>query len=123
MLSSMTPTILLKDGKPWALIGSIGGRRIINTVLQVVLNLTDYNMSLPKALEAGRIHHQWFPDEVLIEREFLTPALQKALEAMGHRVQRISELGRMNCIVIDPRTGVREGVADTRDPDAKAVGY
>ena len=123
MLSSMTPTILLKDGKPWALIGSIGGRTIINTVLQVVLGLADYDMSLAQALEAGRIHHQWFPDEVLVERGFHTPELQKALEAMGHKVVRTSKLGRMNCIVIDLRTGVREGVADSRDPDARAAGY
>ncbi len=123
MLSSMTPTIMLKDGKPWALIGSIGGRTIINTVLQVVLGLADFDMSLAQALEAGRIHHQWFPDEVLVERGFHTPALQQALEAMGHNVKRTSKLGRMNCIVIDPLTGAREGVADPRDPDARAVGY
>jgi len=123
MLSSMTPTILLRDGKPWALIGSIGGRTIINTVLQVVLGLVDYRMTLTAALEAGRIHHQWFPDELLIEQGFHTPELQKAMEAMGHIVKRSSKLGRMNCIVIEPRTGVREGVADPRDPDASSAGY
>ncbi|OGU28202.1 MAG: gamma-glutamyltransferase [Ignavibacteria bacterium GWA2_54_16] len=123
MLSSMTPTILLKGGKPWALIGSIGGRTIINTVLQAVLGLVDYNLPLADALEAGRIHHQWFPDEVLVERGFYTPELQKSLEAFGHHPTRSSKLGRMNCIVIDQRTGEREGVADSRDPDARAVGY
>jgi gamma-glutamyltranspeptidase/glutathione hydrolase len=123
MLSSMTPTIILKDGKPWALVGSIGGRTIINTVLQAVLGIVDFRMSIAEALEAGRIHHQWFPDQLLIERGFHTPELQRALEAMGHRVQRASKLGRLNCIVIDPRTGLREGAADSRDPDAKAVGY
>lgn len=123
MLSSMTPTILMKDGKVWALIGSIGGRTIINTVLQVVLGVVDFRLNIAEAVEAGRIHHQWFPDVIDIERGFHTPELQSALEAMGHRVRRTSKLGRLNCIVIDPLTGIREGAADSRDPDAKAVGY
>ncbi|MBF8294947.1 MAG: Gamma-glutamyltranspeptidase [Bacteroidetes bacterium] len=123
MLSSMTPTIILQGGKPWALVGSIGGRSIINTVLQVVLNLIDYQMNIAEAVEAGRVDHQWFPDHIQIERSLLTDDLRKALELKGHRVQQSSKLGRMNCIVIDPRTGLREGAADSRDPDAKAVGY
>lgn len=123
MLSSMTPTILMKDGKVWALIGSIGGRTIINTVLQVVLGVVDFRLNIAEAIEAGRIHHQWFPDIIDIERGFHTPELQSALEAMGHRVRRTSKLGKLNCIVINPNTGVHEGWADSRDPDAKAVGY
>jgi gamma-glutamyltranspeptidase/glutathione hydrolase len=123
MLSSMTPTILLHEGKPWALVGSIGGRTIMNTVLQVVLNLVDYKMNIAEAVEADRIHHQWFPDHILMERSLQQGDARPSLESMGHRVQWASKLGRMNCIVIDPRTGVREGAADSRDPDARAVGY
>jgi gamma-glutamyltranspeptidase/glutathione hydrolase len=123
MLSSMTPTIILQGGKPWALVGSIGGRTIINTVLQVVLNLVDYQMNIAEAVEADRIHHQWFPDHILMERSLQKGDARKSLESMGHRVQWAPKLGRMNCIVIDPRTGMREGAADSRDPDAKAVGY
>jgi gamma-glutamyltranspeptidase/glutathione hydrolase len=119
----MTPTIVLQGGKPWALVGSIGGRSIINTVLQVLLNLIDCQMNIAEAVEAGRVDHQWFPDHIQIERNLLSDDLRKALELKGHRVQRTSKLGRMNCIVIDPRTGLRQGAADSRDPDAKAVGY
>ena len=123
MLSSMTPTIILQNGSPWALLGAVGGRTIINSVLQGVVNLVDYQMNIADAVEAGRIHHQWFPDHILIERSLLKENLQKELEARGHRIGRSSRLGPMNCILIDPTTGTREGAADSRDPDAKAVGY
>ncbi|MFH0990725.1 MAG: gamma-glutamyltransferase [bacterium] len=123
MLSSMTPTILVKNGKPWACIGSIGGRTIINTVFQVVLNLIDFQMDIAEAVDAGRIHHQWLPDVLTIERSLLKSTLQKDLEAMGHKIKATSSMGRMNGIVIDPRSRLREGAADPRDPDAKAVGY
>ncbi|MBF8248994.1 MAG: gamma-glutamyltranspeptidase, partial [Bacteroidetes bacterium] len=68
MLSSMTPTIIAKDGKPWALIGSPGGKTIINTVLQVTLNLVDFGMNISEAVTAGRAHHQWLPDVLTMER-------------------------------------------------------
>jgi gamma-glutamyltranspeptidase/glutathione hydrolase len=123
MLSSMTPTIILQDGKPWALLGAVGGRTIINSVLQGAVNLVDYQLNIAEAVEAGRIHHQWFPDHILAERILLKGNLQKELEALGHRVERTSKLGPMNCILIDPVTGTREGAADPRDPDAKASGY
>ena len=123
MLSSMTPTIVLRNGKPRALLGAVGGRTIINSVLQVVLNLVDYQMNIVKAVEAGRIHHQWFPDHILVERSLITAGVQKALEAMGHRIERTNKSGPMNCLLINPKSGVREGAADSRDPNAKAVGY
>ena len=123
MLSSMTPTIIVKDGKPWALLGSVGGRTIINSVLQVVLNLVDYQMNIVEAVEAGRIHHQWFPDHILVERSLITAGVQKELQARGHRIERTARSGPMNCLLINPKTGMREGAADSRDPNAKAVGY
>jgi gamma-glutamyltranspeptidase/glutathione hydrolase len=123
MLSSMTPAIVLQNGKPWALLGAVGGRTIINSVLQVVLNLVDYRMNVAEAVEAGRIHHQWFPDHLLVERYVLKGNLQTELEILGHRIERTSRLGPANCIVIDPTTGTREGAADSRDADARAVGY
>jgi gamma-glutamyltranspeptidase / glutathione hydrolase len=123
MLSSMTPTVILQNGKPWALLGAVGGRTIINSVLQGVLNLVDYQMNVAEAVEAGRIHHQWFPDRILIEQSLFKADLPKELEVFGHRVDRNSRLGPMNCIVIDPATGMREGAADSRDPDARSVGY
>ena len=123
MLSSMTPTIILQNGKPWALLGAVGGRTIINSVLQGVLNLVDFQMNVAEAVEAGRIHHQWFPDHILVERSLLSGSLQKELEARGHRIERTFRMGPMNGLLIDPKTGMREGAADSRDPDARAVGY
>jgi gamma-glutamyltranspeptidase / glutathione hydrolase len=123
MLSSMTPTVVVQSGKPWALLGAVGGRTIINSVLQGVVNLIDYHMNVAEAVEAGRIHHQWFPDRILIEQSLFRAELPKELEAFGHHVERTFRLGPMNCIVIDPVTGTRQGGADSRDPDARAVGY
>jgi gamma-glutamyltranspeptidase/glutathione hydrolase len=123
MLSSMTPTIVMQNGKPWALIGAVGGRTIINSVLQVVLNLVDYQMNIVEAVEAGRIDHEWFPDHILLEHSLITADVQKELKTLGHRVERTSRLGPMNCLLIDPKTGMREGAADSRDPNAKAIGY
>jgi gamma-glutamyltranspeptidase/glutathione hydrolase len=123
MLSSMTPTIVLKGGKPWALVGAVGGRTIINSVLQGILNLVDYDMNVVEAVEAARIHHQWFPDHILAEWSLLSGDLQEALEARGHHVVRASRFNPMHCIVVDPRSGMRQGAADSRDADAMAVGY
>jgi gamma-glutamyltranspeptidase/glutathione hydrolase len=123
MLSSMTPTIVLQKGKPWVIIGAVGGRTIINSVLQGVVNLVDYHMNVVDAVEAGRIHHQWFPDRILMEQPLHSLDLVRGLETFGHRVERTSRLGPMNCILIDPVTGTRQGGADSRDADARAVGY
>ena len=123
MLSSMTPTILARDGKLVAVVGSPGGRTIINTVLQVILNQIDGGMSLEDAVAAPRLHHQWLPDVLLVERGGLSPHTVSALEAAGYRVRFDGEQGTAHCIRIDPATGAREGVADPRDPDAGAAGY
>jgi gamma-glutamyltranspeptidase/glutathione hydrolase len=123
MLSSMTPTIVTKDGELVALVGSPGGRTIINTVLQVILNLIDFEMSMHDAVAAPRLHHQWLPDEIRIEEDGLTDALEMALEAYGHAVRTRSSQGATHCILIDPETGERIGVSDPRDEDGAAVGY
>lgn len=123
MLSSMTPTIIEKDGKLVAVIGSPGGRTIINTVLQVILNLIDFEMDIQEAVEAKRIHHQWFPDRITIEEDGVDEATVEALRAMGHEVRVRGQQGRAHSIQIDPTTGLRIGVADPRDGDAGAVGF
>lgn len=123
MLSSMTPTIVAKDGKPWVLIGTPGGRTIINTVLQVILNVVDFKMNMAEAIDAGRFHHQWFPDVLRIEKYSTTQDSQRFLEMMGHRVVTIGGQGSAMGILIDPETGVRHGSADPRAADARAVGY
>jgi gamma-glutamyltranspeptidase/glutathione hydrolase len=123
MLSSMTPSIVAKDGKLFAVVGSPGGRTIINTVLQVILNQTAFDMPLADAVAAPRFHHQWLPDELVVERNGLSPQTVSALEAMGYRVHFGGEQGTAHSIRIDPRTGTRIGVADGRDSDAGAAGY
>ena len=121
MLSSMTPTILAKDGRLVAVIGTPGGRTIINTVLQLVLNLVDFGMSIEEAVSAPRIHHQWLPDEIRIERAGADPETIRRLEAMGHTVRvTTGTQGRAHSIVVDA-AGVRIGFADPRDPDAGAA--
>jgi gamma-glutamyltranspeptidase/glutathione hydrolase len=123
MLSSMTPSIVAKDGKLFAVVGSPGGRTIINTVLQVILNQTDFDMSLADAVAAPRFHHQWLPDRLMVERNGLSAETVAALEAMGYQVQFGGEQGTAHSIRIDQRTGARIGVADPRDTDAGAAGY
>jgi gamma-glutamyltranspeptidase/glutathione hydrolase len=123
MLSSMTPTILAKDGRLVAVLGSPGGRTIINTVLGLVLNVVDHGMNIQEAVNAGRMHHQWLPDRISVERRGVTPETVAALEALGHQVRLIGQQGSAHCIMIDPRTGERLGAADPRDPDSGAVGY
>jgi gamma-glutamyltranspeptidase/glutathione hydrolase len=123
MISSMTPTILAKDGELVAVVGSPGGRTIINTVLQVVLNLIDFEMDVQEAVNARRIHHQWFPDRITIEEAGADDATVESLREMGHTVLVRGQQGRAHSIQIDPRTGARLGAADPRDQDAGAVGH
>ncbi|HEY3031388.1 MAG TPA: gamma-glutamyltransferase [Bradyrhizobium sp.] len=118
-LSSMSPTIVLKDGKPVLVTGSPGGSRIISTVLQVIVNVIDYGMDVAAAVAAPRLHHQWLPDEVRIERGFTDDTLA-ALRAKGHRV--IEPMGQTsaNSIAVTP-TGLR-GAPDPRTRGAEAAG-
>jgi gamma-glutamyltranspeptidase/glutathione hydrolase len=126
MLSSMTPTIVAKDGKPYLLIGSPGGRTIINTVLQVAVNVIDFDMDIAEAIAAPRIHHQWLPNVLRIEKFGTTKDTQRLLEMMGHRVQfgySTRSQGSAMGIMIDPKTGWRLSSADPRAPDGAAVGF
>jgi gamma-glutamyltranspeptidase/glutathione hydrolase len=119
-LSSMSPTIVLKDGKPVLVTGSPGGSRIISTVLQVIVNVIDYRMDVMSAVATSRLHHQWLPDEVRIERGFSEETLN-ALRAMGHRV--IEPMGQTsaNSILVTP-DGLL-GAPDPRTRGAEASGY
>ncbi len=123
MLSSMTPTIIAKDNQLVAVVGSPGGRTIINTVLQVILNEVDFEMPIADAVAAPRFHHQWLPDVITVEPEGLTAETVSRLEAAGYRVQWGESQGTAHSIRIDPITGARRGAADPRDPDAGAAGY
>lgn len=123
MLSSMTPTIIARQGKLVAVVGSPGGRTIINTVLQVILNQIDFKMGIRDAVDAKRFHHQWLPDRLYVERDGLPPATVDSLAAIGHPITWTNAQGTAHSIRIDPVTGMRQGAADTRDKDAGAAGY
>jgi gamma-glutamyltranspeptidase/glutathione hydrolase len=123
MLSSMTPTIISRDGRLVGVVGSPGGRTIINTVLEVILNQIDFKMGIDDAVKAPRFHHQWLPDVLSVEENGLPLSTVSALQAMGYRVRMRGEQGTAHSIRIDPRTGVRQGAADPRDDDAGAAGY
>jgi gamma-glutamyltranspeptidase/glutathione hydrolase len=119
-LSSMSPTIVLKDGKPVLVTGSPGGSRIISTVLQVIVNVIDYRMNIMSAVAAPRLHHQWLPDEVRIERGFSEETLN-ALRAMGHKVVEPMGQTSANSILVTP-DGLL-GAPDPRTRGAEASGY
>jgi gamma-glutamyltranspeptidase/glutathione hydrolase len=121
MLSSQTPTILAKDGKVCLVTGSPGGRTIINTILNVVVNVVDYDMPIQAAVDAPRTHHQWFPDELKFEGTKAHPDTVKALQQMGHRVSYARQ-GDAHSIWINPKTGGYIGAADKR-LSGKAAGY
>jgi len=122
MLSSMTPTIVVKDGKVRAIVGSPGGPTIITTVAQIVLQLIDHGRPLVDAVGAVRIHHQWLPDEIVYE-EGLSEATVAALRARGHVLRSRRSIGFANCIEVDPRTGTITAVADVKRDGGRASAY
>jgi gamma-glutamyltranspeptidase/glutathione hydrolase len=125
MLSSMTPTILEKDGKLFMVIGAPGGRTIINTVLQVILNVVDHNMNIAQAIEAPRIHHQWLPDRLNFELYGLSPDTQEKLKVKGHNINELNHAMQGNAmgIIVISETGLRSGAADSRSADGGVAGY
>jgi gamma-glutamyltranspeptidase / glutathione hydrolase len=128
-LSAMTPTIVVKDGKLFLVLGSPGGPRIITTVANILIDVVDYGMSIQEAVNAPRFHHQWLPDVVRVEQWF-SPDTVKALEQMGHKVEFGVRDGEDwsprwsdgECVAVDPKTGERLGASDYRG-NGKAVGY
>lgn len=128
-LSAMTPTIVLKDGKLFLVLGSPGGSRIITTVADILMGVIDYGMNIQEAVNAPRFHNQWLPDVVNVEESFLGEILT-SLEKMGHHVEKGVTVGGQweghwsdgECIAIDQTTGERLGASDSRDL-GKAVGY
>jgi gamma-glutamyltranspeptidase/glutathione hydrolase len=120
-LSSMTPTIVLQNGKPLFAIGSPGGPTIINTVLHVVLNVVDFGMNIQQAIDAPRFHHQWQPDHVFWEPFGVNPDTRATLEKMGHKFREMPGMSRSpgyigdaQGVMIDPKTGMRLGASDPR---------
>ena len=122
MLSSMTPTIVVRDGRTWLVAGSPGGSRIITTVLQVLVNAIDHRMNVQQAVDAPRFHHQWQPDDVRLEKLGFAGDVVNALAAMGHTTRIESDMGGVQAIAIDPANGLRLGASDPRE-DGAAAGY
>jgi gamma-glutamyltranspeptidase/glutathione hydrolase len=120
-LSSMTPTILLRDGQLSFVTGSPGGPTIISATLLTVLNWMRLGMDAQSAINAPRFHHQWLPDQILMEEDF-PPAMESALNVLGHKTKRKGHIGLVNAIGIDPQNGERLGAADPRD-QGSAAGY
>jgi gamma-glutamyltranspeptidase / glutathione hydrolase len=114
MLSSMTPTIVLRDGKPWLLTGSPGGSKIITSVLQTILNIVEFNMRLDKAIAAPRFHHQWYPDRIDYEKGALAAEVRDQLYGKGHALREIQPFGRVEGILYDARSGRMQGCSDPR---------
>ena len=122
-LSAMTPTIVLKDGKVWFAIGSPGGPTIINTVLQVIVNIVDFGMNIQQAIDSPRFHHQWMPDRIQFEPMGVNRDTRAALERKGHTfAEKAGNMGDAEGIMIDPKNGMRLGASDPRSGGVP-VGY
>lgn len=121
MLSSMTPAIIFKNDKPFLILGSPGGGRIITTVLQTLVNIIDFNMSLQEAVDAPRFHHQWLPDEIQIEKNYTDGNISEQLEKIGYSVRIINDFGRVDAVQFT-EDGKMTGYSDRRG-SGKAIGY
>ncbi len=121
-LSAMTPTIVLKDGKLWLVLGSPGGPTIITTVANILINVVDFNLDIQQAVNAPRFHHQWIPDQLRMERDRFSPDTINLLQSRGHEVV-FGLGGDGECIQIDLETGLRLGASDGRNEMGRAVGY
>jgi gamma-glutamyltranspeptidase/glutathione hydrolase len=125
MLSSMTPTLLLKDGALRAVLGTPGGPTITTTVVQLVRALVDYGVTLDVAVRAPRVHHQWLPDQVVVEPT-IEPEIVAGLRALGHEVVPSPaghQIGHANCIEVDPKTRGYRAVADVTRGGGQALAY
>jgi gamma-glutamyltranspeptidase/glutathione hydrolase len=126
MLSSMSPTVVRKDGELRAVLGTPGGPTITTTVVQLVRDLIDYGMPLDQAVRAPRVHHQWLPDMVTVESD-VEPELAEGLRAKGHKVTPTSSpagrIGHADCIEVDPATRGYRAVADVTRGGGSAQAY
>ena len=120
-LSAMTPTIVLKDGKLFLVLGSPGGPTIITTVANVLIGVVDFGLDIQEAVNAPRFHNQWLPDVILVE-DRISPDTMNVLRSKGHKLTVRHFWGDAECIMVDPKTGERLAGADGRN-NGKAVGY
>ena len=123
MLSSMTPTIVAVDGVPLFATGTPGGRTIINTTMQTILNVIDFDMNIARAIDAPRIHHQWLPNSTRMETGYFSVDSMRLYEQRGHVIRETRGIGSAMGVYRDPETGILTGAADPRAEDGGAVAY
>ena len=122
-LSSMTPTLVLRDGKLFMLTGSPGDGTIISTTMESIVNVVDFGMNLQQSINAPRMHQQWFPQTIFVEPGLMTPQTRQTLETMGHTFTVRDAIGADEAIMINPRNGQVEGANDRRRPAGLAAGH
>ena len=122
-LSSMAPTIVLRGKRLYMVTGSPGGSTIISTTLESFLNVAEFGMNVQQAVDAPRVHEQWYPDKVFVEPGLLTAAVRRRLEEMGYRFKVVRSWGADEAIAVDPKTHLLEGANDRRRPAGLAAGY
>ncbi len=122
-LSSMAPTIVLRGKRLFMVTGSPGGSTIISTTLESFLNVVDFGMNVQQAVNAPRVHQQWYPDVVFAEPGLMSPSVERRLRAMGYRFKIVKSWGADEAIVVNPRTHMLEGANDRRRPSGLAAGY
>lgn len=121
MLSSMTPTIIFKNNKPFLVLGSPGGGRIITAVLQTIINIIDHEMTLDAAIDISRFHHQWLPDEIQTEKGFPVNDVKEELVKMGYKIKELNNFGRIDAVVFN-ENGSMSAYSDSRG-SGKALGF
>ncbi|MBV6479257.1 MAG: Glutathione hydrolase proenzyme [Ignavibacteria bacterium] len=121
MLSSMTPTIIFKNNKPFLVLGSPGGGRIITAVLQTIINIIDHEMTLDAAIDISRFHHQWLPDEIQTEKGFPVNDVKEELVKMGYKIKELNNFGRIDAVIFN-KNGSMSAYSDSRG-SGKALGF
>ena len=122
-LSSMSPTIVLRGKRLYMVTGSPGGSTIISTTLESFLNVAEFGMNLQQAVNAPRVHQQWYPDKVFVEPGLMSAAVHQRLEKMGYRFKEVKSWGADEAILVNPKTHLLEGANDRRRPAGLAAGY
>ena len=122
MLSSMTPTILEKDGDLFMITGTPGGSTIITSVFQSIVNVIDYGMTMQDAVNAKKVHSQWLPDAIILEKGTLSSEDSLQLAQYGHELRYRNSIGKLECILVR-EDGTYEGAADINRGDCTAIGY
>ena len=122
-LSAMAPTMVLKDGKLWLVLGAEGGPTIITSVANIIVGIEDYGLDVQEAVNAARIHQQWLPDQIELEPRRISTDSMRLLKSAGYRLAPSEIIGDSECIAVDPATGELLGASDARNENGKAIGY